>query len=104
MVQPIPENNFGFSKHELEKLHKSNRKNNNAVDWLSKHGFYVQMWNSRLNNVVIGEPCNPYVVSQDYMTWFLNRTVYYITNPGESGTSRRVQNLGGRLELLVRYY
>lgn len=87
-------------------LHKIDGRSG-VQDWRQTHATYVGKWRDRLTDDVTGFFCgdDSYKPSDEYMAWFLPRTVYFVQDPTrQTGTSTRDGNLGGRFEVMVRIY
>ncbi|XP_022020160.1 serine/threonine-protein phosphatase 7 long form homolog [Helianthus annuus] len=80
MVQCIPPP-INIEVGEHERLHSLVRNGKTGWDWKSRHEPYVNAWNHREHNVVNGQQIETYSVANDYMTWYLEHTVVYLTNP-----------------------
>ena len=101
MVQRIPEPVFPDpdTHEELHKIKRSGRTNNN---WLTTHQHFINSWNDRYNTVVEGNIVRAPTIADDYLDWYIQRTVIYITNPANDSTANRgFQNDGSSVQLLV---
>ncbi|KAD5802939.1 hypothetical protein E3N88_14299 [Mikania micrantha] len=101
ILQKIP-NALPIDKAEHKRLHALTRQGKANKDWRREHHHYMQAWDGRFFNVVNGEFNNVAGVSIDYMQWFWERTVLYITNPGHhEANPHGYQNHGGRFQVMV---
>lgn len=69
------------------------------------HRQYIDHWQCRLQHVENNTVTNDTkFASVEYMTWYRQRTVMYITNPSRNGQlSEGYQGDGGTAEFLVQY-
>jgi len=101
IVQGIPRDVL-MSREHHKRLHDINRAGRRGVNWLQRHESYVASWQNRHQEIVGGEQAEAPTVSDDYMQWYINHTVWYISNPGLS--VREVtgfQNTGAGFNLMV---
>ena len=64
-------------------MHKVTRLNScGGTDWTQKHQAYIILWDNRGEFRDHGSwSANPLMPSVEYMDWYRQRTVLYITNP-----------------------
>ncbi|KAD3068041.1 hypothetical protein E3N88_35921 [Mikania micrantha] len=100
ILQKIP-NALPIDKAEHKRLHALTRQGKANKDWRREHHHYIQEWDGRFSNVLVGE-FNFVGVSIDYNQWFWERTVLYITNPGYHEVNPHgYQNHGGTFQVMV---
>ncbi|KAK1434942.1 hypothetical protein QVD17_00697 [Tagetes erecta] len=80
MVQPIPTSVL-LRRDEHVRLHGITRKGGRNRNWIDEHRFYNESWNSRRVSVVRGSLTNTTNASEEYMRWYMERTVTFVTNP-----------------------
>lgn len=101
MFQPIP-TNLLLTREQHIRLHRTTRKGGRSKNWINEHNFFIQEWASRLQHNVIGAYSTSPIASQEYMQWYLQRTVVYTTNPTHQDENPHgFQNEGQRLRLMV---
>ncbi|XP_022031223.1 serine/threonine-protein phosphatase 7 long form homolog [Helianthus annuus] len=101
MVQHIPPS-IPLTVEELARLHKTTWIGKTGWDWTIRHDVYVYAWYHRHDSVVEGETITSYPVIDDYMSWFMNHTVLYLTNPRSSAVPMRgFQDDGARAQMLT---
>ncbi|KAG6508462.1 hypothetical protein ZIOFF_033836 [Zingiber officinale] len=99
MHQPIPIPRL-LDKHVA--LHKMTRSGRANTNWIETHQQYIDHWRDSLNHVENGELVNdPMHASVEYMSWYWQRTVIYITNPSQRFSSNGFQGDGETTEYLM---
>ncbi|KAG6468100.1 hypothetical protein ZIOFF_072668 [Zingiber officinale] len=99
MHQPIPIPRL-LDKHVA--LHKMTRSGRANTNWIETHQQYIDHWRDSLNHVENGELVNdPMHASVEYMSWYWQRTVIYITNPSQRFSSSGFQGDGETTEYLM---
>ncbi|KAK9058489.1 hypothetical protein SSX86_023331 [Deinandra increscens subsp. villosa] len=100
LFQKVP-TNLLINPQKHKTLHKYSGKSG-LKNWKDEHSHFILHWINRMGYNVTGSPCGgDYKASREYMSWFLDRTAFFVQNPGaQTGTSTRDGNIGGRLEML----
>ncbi|KAG6513450.1 hypothetical protein ZIOFF_023780 [Zingiber officinale] len=99
MHQPIPIPRL-LDKHVA--LHKMTRSGRANTNWIETHQQYIDHWRDSLNHVENGELVNdPMHASVEYMSWYWQRIVIYITNPSQRFSSSGFQGDGETTEYLM---
>lgn len=75
MHQSIPDN----TDTDIGKLHHWSLAGFTGRDWAAFHSDWVKCWNARVTAVVNGQPVNTYLPTPEYMAWYREHTVLYIT-------------------------
>ncbi|KAG6493877.1 hypothetical protein ZIOFF_048880 [Zingiber officinale] len=72
------------------------------TNWIETHQQYIDHWRDSLNHVENGELVNdPIHASIEYMSWYWQRTVIYITNLSQRFSSNGFQGDGEATEYLM---
>ncbi|KAM0024532.1 putative protein-serine/threonine phosphatase [Helianthus debilis subsp. tardiflorus] len=101
MFQYIP-NPIAIDHNEHARLHAMNRSGKTGWNWLSRHAPYVSQWEARHQNLVTGELTTSVGVANDYMSWYMQHTVLYVSNPQLSaGPTSGFQDEGARVQMMV---
>lgn len=100
MFQAIPPT-IPLTRDEFNYLKNLNR-NGKSDNWLNRHSRYVNSWRYRHQNIVVGEFIQGSAISDDYMDWYMSRTVLHITNPTSAQTQQSsYNNDGGGMQYMV---
>ncbi|XP_035841001.1 serine/threonine-protein phosphatase 7 long form homolog [Helianthus annuus] len=100
MFQYIP-NPIAIDHNEHARLHSMNRSGKTGWNWLSRHAPYVSQWEARHQNLVTGELMTSVGVANDYMSWYMEHTVLYVSNPQLSaGPTSGFQDEGARVQMM----
>ncbi|XP_071922876.1 serine/threonine-protein phosphatase 7 long form homolog [Coffea arabica] len=78
MHQPIPDM---VDTDDNKKLHSLCRSGRPGKDWTQHHSHWIEYWERRAEAYVWGTCRDPNESMDDYMTWYHNRTVRYISSP-----------------------
>ncbi|KAK9070377.1 hypothetical protein SSX86_010779 [Deinandra increscens subsp. villosa] len=100
LFQTVP-TNLLLTREQHNTLHSYSGRTG-LKDWKEHHEHFVAHWVNRMANIVTGSACGgEYKASPEYMSWFLERTAFFVQNPSaQTGTSTRDGNIGGRFEML----
>ncbi|XP_021991078.2 serine/threonine-protein phosphatase 7 long form homolog [Helianthus annuus] len=100
MFQYIP-NPIAIDHNEHARLHSKNRSGKTGWNWLSRHAPYVSQWEARHQNLVTGELMTSVGVANDYMSWYMEHTVLYVSNPQLSaGPTSGFQDDRARVQMM----
>ncbi|XP_071724005.1 serine/threonine-protein phosphatase 7 long form homolog [Rutidosis leptorrhynchoides] len=69
-----------------ERLHRMKRASH-VVDWARVHDWHVGHWAHRAEHVVVGQQTFTPTFVEQYVQWYLNRTVYFIQQPGREAST-----------------
>ncbi|KAJ0765843.1 putative protein-serine/threonine phosphatase [Helianthus annuus] len=101
MVQYIP-HPIAKNNTEHARLHSINRIEKTGWNWRSRHNPYVRGWDTRHQNLVTGEYITSVSVANDYMAWYMQHTVLYLTNPRlPPGPMSGFQDEGARVQMMT---
>lgn len=98
---------FGYQQHVPGavdtgmKLHKFDRRGRKGVNWSKQHAQFIQEWESRRENIIIGVPVSGSVTYfSEYMVWYRQITPLLIGNP-EHRPTRGVRPIASVVEYWV---
>lgn len=77
MLQAIPRDVVYTTAH-----HKMTLKGNSVINWTVRHQGSIDIWNNRSNNIFQSELIDGDGTTSDYLDWYLQRTVRFISRVG----------------------
>nr|XP_027087693.1 serine/threonine-protein phosphatase 7 long form homolog [Coffea arabica]XP_027087694.1 serine/threonine-protein phosphatase 7 long form homolog [Coffea arabica] len=75
-------------------------------NWAQFHSAWIQYWNARANAEVTGQLADTFRPSNDYLKWYHEHTILYISNPSDQNLQmgQMLQGVSGQFEYLVCIY
>ncbi|KAK1424658.1 hypothetical protein QVD17_19992 [Tagetes erecta] len=102
MVQPIPTSVL-FRQDEHVRLHDIACRVGKNKNWIDERRFYNESWNSRRASVVRGRLTNTTQASEEYMRWYMDRTVTFVTNPTHQVPNPHAYQNDGQMLTMMFY-
>jgi hypothetical protein len=79
--QEIPEPTLLLDAVEHRRLHRLTRIGRPSEDWRTFHHAAIARWEQRFDTLVVGVSTRVAETADDYLPWYQERTVRYISNP-----------------------
>lgn len=98
-VQEILPNELEITPQDHETLHKMTLRGRGNENWLNKLRKYIDVWDNRAGNLLVGQP--GIETHPNYMPWYYDNTVIFITNPGRQNPANHMPDMGGRIQNYV---
>ena len=99
--QAVPDNHRVLNPDLHVSLHRISLRGRAVRDWATFHAEYIAEWDDRLGHLFQGH--GPFGIDQEYMRWYIPRTVRSITNPAHGHGEGQHPDTGAQLHLFVSY-
>ena len=102
LLQNIPE----VVNTNLNGVYQLNLSGYPGRNWAQFHRGWIQYWNARANAEVTGQLADTFRPSNDYLKWYHEHTILYISNPSDQNPQmgQMLQGVSGQFEYLVCIY